>query len=194
MYDEVHIPSRLKGCAPEVPLCALLRTLRCLCLNPFAVTFLPWLTTPSSMSCLSRSSLTLRCSSRPRTATSRAGMPASNASSFYARGSYGQRAGRKKPEEEMREAVRDGRRPTMRWHQRKDGSRLFVEGTMVALRNPTGKLMGVGRGQTGRRSELLLLAARSGGAVRPLTLSAQKARVCNRRKEASVRQSCAQGC
>src|SRR5688572_17150879 len=39
----------------------------------------------------------------------------------------------KKPEEEMRTAERDGRAPDLRWHQRKDGARIFVEGTMVAL-------------------------------------------------------------
>lgn len=48
----------------------------------------------------------------------------------------------KKPEEEMTKAARDGRTPDIRWHQRKDGSRLFVEGTMVVLKDDTGQLLG----------------------------------------------------
>lgn len=47
-----------------------------------------------------------------------------------------------KPEEEMSNAARYGRTPDIRWHQRKDGSRLFVEGTTVALKNAAGKLLG----------------------------------------------------
>ena len=47
-----------------------------------------------------------------------------------------------KPEEELLIAMRDGRAPDVRWHQKKDGSRLFVEGTMVALRDEGGKLLG----------------------------------------------------
>ena len=47
-----------------------------------------------------------------------------------------------KPEEELIKAVRDGRSPDIRWHQRKDGSRLFVEGTLVALKDSAGQLLG----------------------------------------------------
>ena len=47
-----------------------------------------------------------------------------------------------KPEQELAAARRDGRTPDIRWHQRKDGSRLYVEGTMVALKNDDGKLLG----------------------------------------------------
>jgi PAS domain S-box-containing protein len=46
------------------------------------------------------------------------------------------------PEEEMTKAAHDGRAPDIRWHQRKDGSRLFVEGTMVALKDGNGQLLG----------------------------------------------------
>ena len=48
----------------------------------------------------------------------------------------------RKPEEEMATAARDGRAPDIRWHQRKDGSRLFVDGTIVALKDSCGKLLG----------------------------------------------------
>jgi PAS domain S-box-containing protein len=47
-----------------------------------------------------------------------------------------------KPEEEMAQAAQEGRAPDIRWHQRKDGSRLFVEGTLVALKDSAGKLLG----------------------------------------------------
>ena len=47
-----------------------------------------------------------------------------------------------KPEEEMSKAAREGRSPNIRWHQRKDGSWLFVEGTMVALKDSAGTLLG----------------------------------------------------
>lgn len=46
------------------------------------------------------------------------------------------------PEKEMAVAVRDGRAADIRWHQRKDGSLLFVEGTMVALKESSGALLG----------------------------------------------------
>lgn len=47
-----------------------------------------------------------------------------------------------KPEEEMAKALREGRTPDIRWHQRKDGSRVFIDGTMVALTNDVGTLLG----------------------------------------------------
>ncbi len=48
----------------------------------------------------------------------------------------------RKPEGEMSTAARDGRAPDVRWHQKKDGSRVFVDGTMVALRDGEGTLLG----------------------------------------------------
>jgi PAS domain S-box-containing protein len=47
-----------------------------------------------------------------------------------------------KPQEELSKAIRDGRAPDIRWHVRKDGSRLYVEGTLVALRDEAGLLLG----------------------------------------------------
>jgi PAS domain S-box-containing protein len=46
------------------------------------------------------------------------------------------------PEREMFDAVRNGRAPDSRYLQRKDGSRLFVEGTTIALKNSRGQLLG----------------------------------------------------
>ncbi len=44
-------------------------------------------------------------------------------------------------QKEMKTALRDGRAADVRWHMRKDGSRFYVEGTMVALRD-NGHLLG----------------------------------------------------
>ncbi|PZP47879.1 MAG: hybrid sensor histidine kinase/response regulator [Azospirillum brasilense] len=46
------------------------------------------------------------------------------------------------PETEMRNAVRDGRATDERWHQRKDGSRFFASGEMMALRDGSGAQTG----------------------------------------------------
>ena len=46
------------------------------------------------------------------------------------------------PELEMTNAARDGRAPDVRWHLRKDGRHLFIEGTIVALRDEAGQLLG----------------------------------------------------
>jgi len=46
------------------------------------------------------------------------------------------------PEREMSEAVRNGRSPDTRYLLNKDGHRLFVEGTTIALRNSGGQLLG----------------------------------------------------
>ena len=46
------------------------------------------------------------------------------------------------PEQEMTKAAQEGRAPDIRWHLRKNGERLYVEGTMVALRDETGQLLG----------------------------------------------------
>ena len=43
---------------------------------------------------------------------------------------------------EMAKAARDGRSPDVRWHLRRNGERLYVEGTMVALRDESGNLLG----------------------------------------------------
>ena len=47
-----------------------------------------------------------------------------------------------KPEQELATALHEGRAPDIRWHQRKDGSRLFVDGTLVALKDGAGVLLG----------------------------------------------------
>lgn len=62
----------------------------------------------------------------------------------------------KKPQEELGVAIREGRAPDLRWHQKKDGSRLFVEGTLVALKDKAGQLLGfskVMRDVTGRKQQ-----------------------------------------
>jgi PAS domain S-box-containing protein len=46
------------------------------------------------------------------------------------------------PEVERATAARVGRCPETRWHQRKDGSRLFVDGVVTALRSDSGELLG----------------------------------------------------
>lgn len=46
------------------------------------------------------------------------------------------------PEAELTTARMRGSAPNIRWHQRKDGSRLFIEGSVVALWNKTGELRG----------------------------------------------------
>ena len=46
------------------------------------------------------------------------------------------------PQAEMNSAAREGRSADIRWHLRKNGERFYVEGTMVALRDQTGQLLG----------------------------------------------------
>lgn len=46
------------------------------------------------------------------------------------------------PERELTTALRDGRAADVRWHQRKDGSRVWVDGIMERLTNETGALEG----------------------------------------------------
>src|SRR3954452_15518328 len=48
----------------------------------------------------------------------------------------------KQAEKEMAAAVREGRAPDLRWHLRKDGSRLFVDGVLIALKDDEGQLLG----------------------------------------------------
>ncbi len=46
------------------------------------------------------------------------------------------------PEEELTKAAREGRLADVRWYLRKNGERLFVESTMVALKDSGGTLLG----------------------------------------------------
>ncbi|MGH1570689.1 PAS domain S-box protein [Methylobacterium sp. P31] len=57
-------------------------------------------------------------------------------------------------EKELEEARRDGSAPNVRWHVRKDGSRVFIEGTTRALHHADGSLRGflkIGQDTTNRR-------------------------------------------
>ena len=47
-----------------------------------------------------------------------------------------------RPALEMARALREGRAPDIRWHQKQDGSRLYVDGTLVALKGSEGELLG----------------------------------------------------
>ena len=58
------------------------------------------------------------------------------------------------PEEELETARKDGVAPNMRWHRRKDGSRVFIEGSVTVLRRPDGSVRGflmIGQDVTERR-------------------------------------------
>lgn len=46
------------------------------------------------------------------------------------------------PSNERAKAIREGRASDIRWHVRKNGDGLYVEGTLVALRDETGQLLG----------------------------------------------------
>lgn len=48
-------------------------------------------------------------------------------------------------EHEIQTAIREGRAEDERWHVRKDGSRFYGSGVMVALRDPQGELAGLGK-------------------------------------------------
>ncbi|MFP4003239.1 MAG: PAS domain S-box protein [Alphaproteobacteria bacterium] len=55
---------------------------------------------------------------------------------------------------ELAMAKREGAAPDIRWHLRKDGRRVFIEGRVVAMRDPSGKLTGflkIGQDITERR-------------------------------------------
>jgi PAS domain S-box-containing protein len=59
------------------------------------------------------------------------------------------------PEKEMATAAREGLAPNIRWHIRKDGSRVFIEGTVTPLTDEAGRLRGylkIGQDTTERRS------------------------------------------
>lgn len=49
------------------------------------------------------------------------------------------------PEAEIRKAIRDGQSPDLRWHLRKDGTGFFAEGSVVALRDDSGKILGLSK-------------------------------------------------
>jgi PAS domain S-box-containing protein len=58
------------------------------------------------------------------------------------------------PEKEIETARALGAAANVRWHMRQDGSRVFIEGTRTALRNPDGELRGflkIGQNMTERR-------------------------------------------
>ncbi|MBV9574367.1 MAG: PAS domain S-box protein, partial [Acidobacteriales bacterium] len=64
------------------------------------------------------------------------------------------------PEAELAKAAREGRAPDVRWHLRKNGERLYVEGAIVALRDEAGKLLGfakIMRDTTERKNRELAL-------------------------------------
>jgi len=48
-----------------------------------------------------------------------------------------------RPAQEITTALRQGVAPDVRWHQRRDGSRVFIEGHVVALRGPDGEPSGL---------------------------------------------------
>ena len=49
------------------------------------------------------------------------------------------------PEREILRALREGQAPDIRWHQRKDGSRVYVEGTFIALKDRSGNVLGLAK-------------------------------------------------
>ena len=58
------------------------------------------------------------------------------------------------PEREVEAARREGAAPNVRWHVRKDGSRVFIEGSVTALREADGSVRGflrIGQDVTERR-------------------------------------------
>ncbi|MBV8575020.1 MAG: PAS domain S-box protein [Acetobacteraceae bacterium] len=59
------------------------------------------------------------------------------------------------PEKESERARKDGFAPNVRWHQRRDGSRVFIEGSVTALHSANGDLRGflkIGQDVTARRA------------------------------------------
>jgi PAS domain S-box-containing protein len=62
---------------------------------------------------------------------------------------------RGEPAKELETARREGVAPNVRWHLRKDGSRVFIEGSVYALRGPDGRVRGflkVGQDVTARKA------------------------------------------
>ena len=60
------------------------------------------------------------------------------------------------PEQESEDALEHGSAPNVRWHRRKDGSRVFIDGRTVALRRSDGAMIGymkIGQDTTERRRD-----------------------------------------
>lgn len=60
------------------------------------------------------------------------------------------------PEREIAKAKEEGKAPNVRWHVRKDGSRVFIDGQTIALRYPDGRIRGfmkIGQDVTDRRRD-----------------------------------------
>src|SRR3712207_6671469 len=58
------------------------------------------------------------------------------------------------PEREVGATRREGAAPNVRWHVRKDGARVFIEGSVTVLRQPDGSVRGflkIGQDVTERR-------------------------------------------
>ncbi len=49
------------------------------------------------------------------------------------------------PEKEIETAIRESRAPDRRWHVRDDGTRLFVDGVLAAVKSPDGALIGLSK-------------------------------------------------
>lgn len=61
----------------------------------------------------------------------------------------------REPQREIETAAGKGMAPDVRWHQRKDGRRVFIEGTVTPLRKPDGSIRGylkIGQDVTERRA------------------------------------------
>jgi two-component sensor histidine kinase len=58
------------------------------------------------------------------------------------------------PEEEFGTALKEGTAPNIRWHIRKDGARVFIDGNVVALRDTEGavrRFLKIGQDVTARK-------------------------------------------
>lgn len=92
------------------------------------------------------------------------------------------------PEKEEQTAIREGRASDDRWHLRKDGSRFWASGSMMAMRNVSGEVVGllkIFRDQTAARNSRealersgheLLAAARESEEARQAAVSATAAK------------------
>ncbi len=59
------------------------------------------------------------------------------------------------PQRELETARREGRAPDVRWHLRKDGARVFIEGTTTTLQRSDGRILGflkIGQDVTARKA------------------------------------------
>lgn len=67
-----------------------------------------------------------------------------------------------RPQKEIATAAREGAAPDVRWHERKDGSPVFIEGTVTPLRNEDGSIRAfvkIGQDVTERRNAQEALSA-----------------------------------